>query len=170
MIHTDVKYSKAFSEVYFIINSLDRSVYTLIPNTFIKLIEDNMDRDYVVTREHINTVGMLPETKAILSLMYRDFFISDSARDELIEADKEELRREEKRYENIFQKKADGENEKLKDPAKDTLVKEHSAKDGEEKVQKNTQLVVQKPEKWYRKIYNGFLKAFENLFKGHHRN
>ncbi len=146
MINTDSKYSRAFSEVIFILNSLDKGLYELIPTAFIKLIKDNMDEDYVVTKEHLNTVGMLPETKAILSLIYRDFFISDSARDELKEADKEALAKEEKSYENIFKKDAKNVSEESTD----------LDKNGEE----NTQLIVKKEEKWYKKIFRKILGFF----------
>lgn len=141
----NVIYSKAFSEVLFVINSLTPELYNMIPESFIKLLKENKDESYVITKDYINKNGMLPETKAILSLIYRDFFQTDSERKKLIEQDKNELKQEDEKYLNVFK------NTKLESQNDEQTVG----------VEEDKQLAVIESEKWYYRIF----RKIKNLFK-----
>ena len=53
MAETNI-YSKAFKETYIIINNLAEELYLKIPNSLIKTIKNNMDRNYEITIQDIN--------------------------------------------------------------------------------------------------------------------
>ena len=72
----EATYMKALTEVYDIINHLEKEIYEKIPNSFISIVEENMDKNYKVNIDYdagINNQELLPDTRAILSLIYRKF-------------------------------------------------------------------------------------------------
>lgn len=134
--------NKAFSEVYDIINHLNKDLYKKVPSKFIQIIEKNRDLDYKVNidyRKSIIEQELLKDTRVILSLMYRDYICTPEERKELLIKDRKEMEEEEKilrdKYEINFQKR----NENLND-----------AKKNEEQ---NVAISIVK-EKWYQKLFN----------------
>ena len=59
----DERYSKAFSEVFCVMNNLSSELYELIPTTFVKLVKENRDKNYNVDSSYIRLHGMMPETR-----------------------------------------------------------------------------------------------------------
>ena len=121
-----LKYHKAFKEVYILINDLSSELYIKIPKNFIKIIKDNMDKNYDVSLEKLHSEGTMEETDAVMSLVFRDFICPDELSKRLIEYDKKQIEEEIDRYNNIF-----GNNEKV-EYDKENNVK-HFYKNGKEK-------------------------------------
>ena len=101
--------NQSFSEVYDIILHLEKELYNKIPQKFIQAIEQNRDADYefnIDYSKNINEQKLLPDTRVLLSLIYRDYLCSSEERQKLIEKDKIEL----KQYEKNLQEKYNTEN------------------------------------------------------------
>lgn len=151
-----LKYYKAFKEVYILINNLSSELYIKIPKSFIKIIKDNMDKNYDVSLEKLHSEGTMEETDAVMSLVFRDFICPDELSKRLIEYDKKQIEEEIDRYNNIF-----GSNEKVEED-KENKEDEIKTADEDENVNVNVnkensvnnQLVVIKEETIFRKIIN----------------
>lgn len=158
-----LKYHKAFKEVYILINDLSSELYIKIPKNFIKIIKDNMDKNYDVSLEKLHSEGTMEETDAVMSLVFRDFICPDELSKRLIEYDKKQIEEEIDRYNNIF-----GSNEKIEEDKENKEDKIKTADEDENvnvNVNKensvNNQLVVIKEETIFRKIIN----LIKSLFK-----
>ena len=139
------KYTKAFKEVYIILNKVSKEEYNKIPKSFLNFIEENMHKDYtpqIYFNEYFEET-VLEETLLLLALIYRDYIISKEERETLIKNEEKQLKELEESYsvENLFKKK-----------------KQENVEDSIDIEQK---LVVIKDEKWYKKI----LKKILNIFK-----
>lgn len=134
------RYSKAFRETYVIVNDLAEELYVKIPKSFINLIKNNMDKDYNITLAQIQEQGELPETKAILALIYRDFLCDNETRKKLIEQENLEIQKENEKYYDMFKNK--------------------QRNVSKEQKQTVNQLMVIEKEKWYMKLWNKIRKLF----------
>lgn len=93
-------YSKAFAEVYEILNHLEEDEYKKIPTSFLDTIKNNRDFDYnyiiyedVELKEH----EMLPETKAILFNIFRDYLSTPEQKQKILRMQAEERKQNEER-------------------------------------------------------------------------
>lgn len=148
LIQKTIRYHKAFKEVYILINDLSPELYLRIPKNFIEIVKCNMDEDYDITLEELNTNGYMEETETLMSLIFRDFICSDELNEKLIEYDKNQVEQELERYNNIF-----GNEEKI-------ASIEIENESNEEKIEE-TSLVVVKEENIFVKILN----KIKSLFK-----
>ena len=76
-------YKDAFAEVYSILEWLDESDYEKIPKDVIQAIEENRNKDYFYelnTDIDLIEQPMLPETKAILFNLFRDYLSTTEQR------------------------------------------------------------------------------------------
>ena len=94
---------KAFKEAYVILKYLNKKDYRKIPRITIKTIKKNMDLDYyyeVNENFELYEQDMLPETKALLTNLYRDYLASEEERKKIIEKqNKERIKNEKKKEE-----------------------------------------------------------------------
>ena len=70
------KYANAYTEVYEILNCLDKDEYNKIPVELIEVFEENrnLDYEYEINQEQdLTKQPMLIETKAILLNIFRDY-------------------------------------------------------------------------------------------------
>ena len=118
---------QVYSEVYDIIKHMDINIRAKIPLQFIKIIQANKDDNYTVNIDYtknINNQKLLKETRAILSLIYRDYICTPEERKRLIEVDKEKTKKEREllaeKY-NIFKTNKNIQNQKKK-----TLLQENA--------------------------------------------
>ena len=68
--------NQAFSEVYDIVNHIEKDLYNKIPKKFIAMLEKNKDEKYVPQIDYsksINEQKLLKDTRVILSLIYKDY-------------------------------------------------------------------------------------------------
>ena len=85
---------QSYSEVYDIIEHMDKKLYNKIPGQFIEMIKKDMDINYKVDidyNKNINDQKLLKDTRVILSIIYRDYICSKEKREELIEKEKLDL-------------------------------------------------------------------------------
>ena len=157
LIQKTIRYHKAFKEVYVLINDLSPDLYLRIPKNFIEIIKSNMDEDYDITLEELNTNGYMEETETLMSLIFRDFICSDELNEKLIEYDKNQVEQELERYNNIFG------NEDKSDSNETEIVKQANEIENESNEEKTeeTSLVVVKEENIFVKILN----KIKSLFK-----
>lgn len=87
-------YKEAFCEVNEILKYFDKDILKKIPKEFIENIQNNMSNSYVVTYDKtkgINEQNLKQETRAILSIIYRDYACGENKRSEIIQKDRKEL-------------------------------------------------------------------------------
>lgn len=106
-------YKKAFTEVYEILNYLDKDDYNKIPQNIINALKENRDTEYnffVDESIPFYEQSLLEETKAILFNVYRDYLANSEMKDKIIKFQREEENITEKlkykryKYNNIFEK------------------------------------------------------------------
>lgn len=97
------KYKNAYTEVYEIIEQLNEEEYNKIPPQVIKAIEENRNTEYEFELEEdieLKDQELLPETKAILFNLFRDYLSTPEQKEKIIKMQAEErLRNEQKKQE-----------------------------------------------------------------------
>ena len=79
-------YRNAFTEVYEIIKYLNREEYNKIPDDIITVIKENRNKEYEYYLDEsisVNEQTVLPETKAILFNLFRDYLSSEKQREKI---------------------------------------------------------------------------------------
>ena len=139
---------KAFSEIIEILNHTDKQLVEKIPDTFIKFLFENMDKEYEVEINFFNEnweETILEETKAILALIYRDYIVSAEERKDLLIEEKRERERQERELREKYNP--------------DNLFKnKHSEIPNE--FTENTQLIEINQYPWYRRLYHKIVSIF----------
>lgn len=89
----------AFAEIDDIINHLDKDLYNKIPKKFLKMINLKKDPTIKINIDYSQDINkqILHETKVILGLMYRDYFVSDEEREKLKEREQKQIKQEEEK-------------------------------------------------------------------------
>lgn len=102
------------SEVYDIIQHMQKELFDKIPKNFIELMKQNRDENCIVNIDYsrkINNQELQKGTKVVLSLIYRDYLCTEEQRKQIIKKDEEELRsireelREKYNPDNLFKNK-----------------------------------------------------------------
>lgn len=73
----------ALKEMQYIINNSDIEIQEKIPDSIKKFIVDNMDKNYDVKIDFdkkISSQNLLPQTKEMMSILYRDYLCSEEDR------------------------------------------------------------------------------------------
>ena len=95
------KYKNAYTEVYEIIEQLNEEEYNKIPPQVIKAIEENRNTEYEFELEEdieLKDQELLPETKAILFNLFRDYLSTPEQKEKIIKMQAEErLKNEQKK-------------------------------------------------------------------------
>lgn len=103
----------AYTEVYTILQDLNIEEYNKIPPKIIKAIEENMNEEYEYELDEdleLKNQPMLPETKAILFNLFRDYLATSEQKEKIIkmqneERQKSELKKQQQYNANVFQNK-----------------------------------------------------------------
>lgn len=106
----DSKYSKAFTEVIEILKKISREDYEKIPLEIIEIMEDNMDKDYVVCYNPeipIEEQDFSDEAKIILAIFFRDYWATEEQKKKILLKEKqdeylEELEKQKEFTDDIF--------------------------------------------------------------------
>lgn len=136
--------SKALSEVNTILEYSSIDIKNKIPSQFSEIIKKYQDKIYKIKidkNKNLNEQNLLPETREILSLIYRDYLCTDEfERKKLIENNKEKIDKINNQYdiEKVFKKR----------------------KNSIEMSKEQYPTIIRK-EKWYDKV----LKFFRGIFK-----
>ena len=103
-------FKDSLSEVYLVIQNSDIDIIKKIPDNFLNFIKDNMNKDNIKTNtQNINLKNIISEdAKTILSLIYRDYLVSDEERNALLNEEQikrikyDQLLREKYKPDNLF--------------------------------------------------------------------
>lgn len=134
----------AYKEVYTVLQDLNEEEYNKIPSEIIETIKENSNEEYefVLNDElELKEQLLLPETKAILFNLFRDYLATPVQKEKILKMQSEERKKlEEKKkqnYDNV------------------NIFKTNKHKDVEEKVNtQELQLVQIKKEGFFRRIIN----------------
>lgn len=85
-------YKNAFTEVYTILDCLEDDEYNKIPSDILETIKINKNIEYDYELE-LNEQSMLPETKAILFNLFRDYLSTPEQKEKIIRMQEEERKK-----------------------------------------------------------------------------
>lgn len=89
----DRSIGRAYAETYQVLQHTTRSVFRMIPQSFMKFLHENMDktagRDLDFSK-NLMEMDLLRDTRILLSLVYRDFLCSEEERKMLVEKERKE--------------------------------------------------------------------------------
>lgn len=94
------KYANAYTEVYEILNCLDKAEYNKIPVELLEVFEENRNLDYeyeINEEQDLTKQPMLLETKAILLNIFRDYLATPEQSQKIkqwLQADREYLEKQ----------------------------------------------------------------------------
>lgn len=130
-------YSKVYKELNEIFKYLPEEILNKTPLELINKIKEEKDQEYNYTVTHIEDFSnqeMLKETKAVLAILYRDYWADEEERREIIQQERKEYIEEEEKKKN----------QKLKD-----IFKE------EKNIKENvSQAIIEYKEGFFKKIIN----------------
>lgn len=102
----------AYTEVYTILQELNNEEYNKIPPQIIEVIQEKMNKEYEYKIEELELKEqpMLPETKAILFNLFRDYLATPKQKEKIIkmqndERQKNELKKQKQYSTKIFENK-----------------------------------------------------------------
>lgn len=103
----------AYTEVYTILQELNEEEYSKIPPEIVETIEENMNKEYEFMLDdelELKEQQMLPETKAILFNLFRDYLATTEQKEKIIkmqneERQKNELKKQQNYNVDVFQNK-----------------------------------------------------------------
>lgn len=103
----------AYTEVYTILQELNEEEYSKIPPEVIETLEANINKEYEFMLDdelELKEQQMLPETKAILFNLFRDYLATTEQKDKIIkmqneERQKNELKKQQNYNVDVFQNK-----------------------------------------------------------------
>lgn len=107
-------YPNAYKEVYVILQNIDKKDYDLVPEAFIKMVENNMNKDYnfeLNSNEDFENQELLQETKAILAYLYLNYWGTEEEKVIIKQKFNQDILREEEekrqKYnpDNLFERK-----------------------------------------------------------------
>lgn len=106
-------YSNAYAEVYTILNYLDEEELNKIPLEVRQVIEEKRNKEYKYELNeelNLNEQQMLPETKALLFNLFRDYLSTPIQREKIKRMQQEDRWKKEKKKQeyvetNIFERK-----------------------------------------------------------------
>ena len=90
------RYANAFTEVYEILKYLDKDEYNKISFNLIETIQNNRNTNYIYTiksEKKLEEQKMLPETKAILFNIFRDYLATEEQKQKIKKWQSEDLRK-----------------------------------------------------------------------------
>ena len=82
--------SKAYAEVYYIINQMSEKMKNKIPESIIKNIKERMDKNYIFNSENkdLENIELLEDTEKILSVLYTDYFSTEEEKEIILNKEK----------------------------------------------------------------------------------
>jgi len=98
---------KALTEVYEILQAYEDDIDE-IPEKYMYVIEDNMDKDYIFSTEDLENIELLEDTKKILTYLYTNFLSTPEERTVLKQIEKiqyEKVQKDNNINYNVFEKR-----------------------------------------------------------------
>lgn len=146
-------FKDSLSEVYLVIQNSDIDIIKKIPDNFLNFIKNNMNKDNIKTNtQNINLKNIISEdAKTILSLIYRDYLVSDEERNALL--NEEQIKRI--KYEQLLREKYNPDN-----LFKNSKVKTQNLENTT--ITEQTSIIEYKEKNFIQKMFDKII----NLFKG----
>ena len=136
----------AYKEVYMILQDLNEEEYSKIPSEIIKVLKENMNEEYEFEFDEeleLKEQQMLPETKAILFNIFRDYLATPEQKNKIIKMQNEERQKNEVKKQQMY----------------NTDMFVNKKNDDSDLAEKNTQLAQYKEN-----IFKRILNKIKNLF------
>ena len=137
----------AYTEVYTILQELDEEEYNKIPSEIIEAIRTNMNEEYEYELDEeleLKDHQMLPETKAILFNLIRDYLATPEQKEKIIRMQNEERQK----------------NEINKQKQYNADVFERKQKENSKQIQQETKQLIEYKENIFKKILKKIIKFF----------
>ena len=158
-----MNYRNAYKEVYEILQELDEENHNKIPKDIIKVFEENKNEEYEFHLDdelELKEQDLLPETKAILYNLFRDYLSEPWQKEKIVKWQNEEKQRNEelkkqKYNTEIFNKKACNQNDC------NSINNAQKEKNTNLLNMENSQLLMEYKENIFKKVIN----YIKNLFK-----
>lgn len=145
----DILYQNALAEVEEILQNTEEELVTKIPNKMRQFIRENRNPEYIaqiVKDKPLNEQKILPETQALLALIYRSYWATEEEKKEFALRDSVELEKEEKAKQNLY-------SNNLFENKKEVIKVE-------EKQKETTDIVLAQKEKWYQRAWRKLCSLF----------
>lgn len=100
-------FKDAYSEVYTILQYLEENDKSKIPNDVLQAIDENRNKDYIFKYDEYTDLmnqDLMPETKAILFNLFRDYLADSRQKEIIIKMQRDEKRRNEVKKREEFLK------------------------------------------------------------------
>ena len=159
----EVSYQNALAEVNEILKYTEEDLVAKLPKSFQKFIIENKNNNYNVNINSnipISEQKLLPETQAILSLMFRSFWATEEEKRELEEKDRKEFKEQEKIKNEVF---GNDVFEKIKEREEQEKLVENKTNNMNNQQTENTNqmaiTVVQK-DNWIKRTWKKFISIF----------
>lgn len=136
----------AYKEVYMILQDLNEEEYSKIPSEIIKVLKENMNEEYEFELDEeleLKEQQILPETKAILFNIFRDYLATPEQKNKIIKMQNEERQKNEVKKQQMY----------------NTDMFVNKKNDDSDLAEKNTQLAQYKEN-----IFKRILNKIKNLF------
>ena len=140
----------AYKEVYTILQELNEEEYNKIPLEIIEAIRTNMNEEYEYELDNeveLKEQPMLPQTKAILFNLFRDYLATPEQKEKIIRMQNEERQK----------------NEIKKQKQYNTDVFERKQKEKSSQNQQVTKQLIEYKENIFKKILNKIIKFFTRM-------
>lgn len=146
------KYSNAYAEVYTILEYLDEEEKKKIPPQVLEAIEQSRNKEYIFDIEddiELKDQILLPETRAILFNLFRDYLSEPWQKEKIIKMQREERERNEQKKKQMYNS--------------DVFAKEDNSIENSKKESKNEkdELVVYN-ENIFKKIWGYIKRLFQH--------
>lgn len=141
----------AYAEVYTILQELNEEEYNKIPPEVLKTIEANRNREYEYELDdelELKEQPMLPETKAILFNLFRDYLANSEQRAKIIRMQNEARQKNELKKQQIYH------TDVFANRQKENLIQPNN----------ETMQVVEYKESIFKKIFNKIFNKIKSFF------
>lgn len=146
----DILYQNALAEVEEILQNAEEELVTKIPEKIRKFIRENRNQEYIaqiVDDKPLNEQDILPETQALLALIYRSYWATEEEKKEFAKRDSVELAREEEAKQNLY--------------SNNIFNNQNEVTKAEEKQKEITDIILVQKEKWYQRAWKKLCKLFK---------
>ena len=152
----DENYSMALCEVEYILNNTDEQLIKMIPNSFINWIRNNKSKTYKPNLRNdipIEIQKLLPETEAIISVIYRKYWSSEEEKEKYREEDAKYSKYEELQKRNKYPTD-------INEILKKNTNQSQKIYENEQNIPMERSLTVVKKENIFKRIINKIKKIF----------
>lgn len=137
------KYANAYKEIYEILQIFPEELVNKVPKEKIEFYRTHMNKDYEynVTKSNIGYIPMLKETEALLAILFRDYWATETQREKILAKERYDLNKIEEEKKQKYGQIDIFANNKVAEKAKPEVA-----------------IVEVKPKKWYQKLFDRILE------------